>query len=201
MNPITSKIIQSICFCILLITASTLNLLAKSKVTAVNGNQFYWTSEIIDSTYVIDPSSGQEMIYISENKSYIYKVNTDSTYFINQLDVPIGVNDKINFENYFQNALFKVFHTFPNEINSIAVNNIIVDTTGKIIYQDFILNPNDNNFNITTFKQNYSATYNEMLFTLRKIMKEAPSFKPGKKQSKNVNVILDPIEMIAIKRW
>lgn len=196
------NILLSICFCLLQITLFNSNSFGKSKITAINGNQFYWTSELIDSTFVLDPLSGEESIYISENKAYIYKVNKDSTYFTNQLDKAATFNYKgLNFENYFQVSLLKVFHLFPATITSLQVNNIVVDNTGKIIYQDFIINPDDNNFDIMAYRKQNENTYNEVLFLLRKIMTDAPAFHPGVKNNKPVNVILAPIAKVAIKRW
>ncbi len=174
---------------------------AKSKITAVNGNQFYWTNEQLDSTFVLDPVTGDEFIYITEQKPFIYKVNQDSTYFANQLDIQAQFVKSQSFESYFQDAVLKIFHLFPTAISSINVQNVIVSPDGKIIYQDFFFNTNDTMFDFAQFRLTHANEVQSMLFELRNIMKNAPLFIPGMKDNIAVNSILNPLPNLVIKRW
>lgn len=184
------------------INASEIDLLAPTFATK-DGNMLHWSKASTDSISVLDPTTGNEYIYIAISEPYVYKVNQDSTYFINQLQVkPFFNTTKYkSFEAYFEDELIKIAHYKPQTIEAIGLKNCILDKNGKIVYFDFCFTQNNNELDIKTLQSQYPEQMGALLYELNQIMKHAPQFLPGKKNNKNVPTILNTIQPLGLKQW
>lgn len=168
-----------------------------------DGNMLHWSKASTDSIIVLDPTTGNEYIYIAISEPYVYKVNQDSTYFLNQLQVKPYFNTTKykSFEDYFEEELIKVGHYKPAIIEAIGLKNCIIDKNGKIVYFDFSFTKNSNELDIKALQKEYPEQMGALLYGLNQILKHAPQFLAGKKNNKNVPTILNPIQPLALKQW
>lgn len=167
------------------------------------GNMLHWSKKSVDSVSVLDPTTGDEFIYITINEPYIYKIDQDSTYFINQLtSKPLLNHSKYpSFEAYFTDQLIKIAPNKPSLISAIGIKSMIIDKQGKIVYHEFSFAQNGQEIDMEVLKTQYPKELGALLYELNYIMYKAPKFLPGKMNNKNVPTLYSLIAPIGFRNW
>lgn len=177
--------------------------LALATYATKEGNMLHWSRKSVDSVSVLDPTTGDEFIYITINEPYIYKINQDSTYFINQLSSKplLNHNKYKSFEAYFTDQLIKIAPNKPDLIDAIGIKSMIIDKQGKIVYHEFVFSNQHQELDLKTLQYKYPKEIGSLLYELNYIITKAPKFLPGKKNNKNVPTLYLPIAPISFKNW
>lgn len=177
--------------------------LALATYATKEGDMLHWSKKHVDSVSVLDPTTGDEFIYITINEPYIYKINQDSTYFINQLSSKPLLNHSNykSFEAYFTDQLIKIAPNKPELITAIGIKSMIIDKQGKIVYHEFIFSDKNQELDLKTLEGKYPKEIGSLMYELNYIIDKAPKFLPGKKNNKNVPTLYAPITPISFKHW
>jgi hypothetical protein len=155
-------------------------------VTTYNGHRFYWQRDMVDSTQVIDPTTGETTWAIGHRKGSIYRMDNDSVYSNGDMMIT-QAQFRYNSQQFYEylESKFKSIHTnIPDSITAISISDIVIDGNGKVSYYDLQCRTDRNIYDLSAADSPFP--YGK---TIDKIINESPDWLPAIYKGKNIKVL------------
>jgi hypothetical protein len=156
----------------------------KGNMVTYRGNTFeYYQDPRVDTQIITDPVTNQQITRYIKFDPVPVKMNGTRIYGNNQTGSltsspePYAKNGSV--EDYLFRNLAKTLDRLPDGIYRIELNNVVVDTKGKIVYYEY--------GGITNANKNTPADIEKALpEEIDHLLNNVPAMKPGKMQNNNV---------------
>jgi beta-lactamase regulating signal transducer with metallopeptidase domain len=103
---------------------------------------FLWSKSMTDSITIEDPKTHETRMMVMHSPQQIYMADRDSVFFAGTLAVPPQFrNNNRNFSEYLTEQFKQQIKDKLEQFSQIAINNVVVDRDGKIIYYDIMYMP------------------------------------------------------------
>jgi len=203
-------VIPAVLCCTLLMArsaASNDRIKTGNKVT-FKGNDFYWSSPVVDSIEVMDPIAGKTLIVANEQPPAIVKMNKDSVYNDEMLNKSIsGVGPQFRYQqqsihDYLKQRFGELVKQIPDSLSRIQVDNIVLDEKGRVVYYDITatyVRAKDKSKPDDLYFSSAEQNSPRHLEVMDKILSESPAWMPGIINGKAVPVFLSTGALIEFK--
>jgi hypothetical protein len=160
----------------------------QGNVTTYNGHRFHWGKDMIDSILVMDPTTRETSLIITNLKGRIYKMDNDSVYAQEEPGIRKAQfkYENKDFQVYITSKFKSQFPRLPDSIKIISVMNVVIDETGKVVYYDISCKTDKKIYDLTLAGSPF-ASYGK---AIEKIIDESPKWSPAMSNGTGIKVAL-----------